>query len=216
MTTEDDQREQATRRAQEDFGRWLVDLRTRRGVSQAELARAAGLSAQLISNVEKGHRRATDRYLQKVAQALEHGGGWKHMREKRDFLRSERISKFLAARLKQLEAAGLTEESPEVQALLAEAAPHLKQIEYHWPILNSYLAALGKGVADEWDPDRVRRDLDRRRGDAPVPTRQPSVTSGPETDTANELLDELTREAAQLSTSQLLRVLGYVAALRQR
>jgi len=51
--------------------RALRILRTRRGLSQRELAKAAGLTSLTIARIESGRSSATDRTLQMVAEVLD-------------------------------------------------------------------------------------------------------------------------------------------------
>lgn len=51
--------------------RALRILRTRRGLSQRELAKAAGLTSLTIARIESGRSSATDRTLQMVAGVLD-------------------------------------------------------------------------------------------------------------------------------------------------
>lgn len=56
-----------TRRA---FGKRIMAMRLQQKLTQEDLARAAGLSARTIFNVEKGIYSVTIDTVQKVAQAL--------------------------------------------------------------------------------------------------------------------------------------------------
>jgi len=51
--------------------RALRILRSRRGLSQRELAKAAGLTSLTIARIESGRSSATDRTLQMVAGVLD-------------------------------------------------------------------------------------------------------------------------------------------------
>lgn len=54
----------------DNFGRWLVDILSERGMSQSDLARMAGISRGTVSNIISGKRgRGTDS-LTAIARAL--------------------------------------------------------------------------------------------------------------------------------------------------
>jgi transcriptional regulator with XRE-family HTH domain len=53
-----------------DFTEWLVGERKRRGWSQADLARAAGISRGAVSNIERGERGTGIEVLTAIAGAL--------------------------------------------------------------------------------------------------------------------------------------------------
>ena len=53
------------------FGETVLSWRLARGMSQADLARAAGLSRPNLSAVERGHREVTLGTLRRLAQALD-------------------------------------------------------------------------------------------------------------------------------------------------
>lgn len=211
MAGPDAERERATKLAQQDFGEWLVGVR--RPISQKDFAETSGLSPQLVSNVEKGHRRATDSYLRKAAEGLSHPGGWKHMREIRDFYHAQRMVDFIAGRVPALLQEGVAEESAQVQALLEEAQNYIERVENHPLIVRSLLKARSTGKATSWDPDRVRAELPPRAA-ALLPSAAPG-NCPPEAPDAlrRDLLAEIAHESEQLPTSQLLRVLGFMAAL---
>ena len=59
--------------APEDIGATLRAERARRGLTQAEVARAAGVSKALISHVERGRRSPSMKVLQAIAAVLETG-----------------------------------------------------------------------------------------------------------------------------------------------
>lgn len=58
------------------FGERLKEARNRKGLSQAELARRAGVSRELINNVENGRRLMSLPHARAVARALGVGVDW--------------------------------------------------------------------------------------------------------------------------------------------
>lgn len=67
-----------------EFGRLLIMARRRVGLSQSELASRSHLAQPQVSNVERGRRRATDRYIGAVAPVLEMKPD--RLRQVRDFI----------------------------------------------------------------------------------------------------------------------------------
>lgn len=55
---------------QKKIGERIVELRKRRGLTQSQLARAAGKDAQSIYKVEKGEFKASAYYIHQIAKAM--------------------------------------------------------------------------------------------------------------------------------------------------
>ena len=221
-------RKTAERAAAEAFGTWLAD---RRGshLTQKQLADQASLSAALVSNVEAGRRRATDNYLKAISGPLKHDFGEWHLREIRDLKHAETLLSAVLERCGVVTSeAGGIDKSPEALALLAEAQSLQERVDASNEVLSAYLAAYGSDALDNFDPEVVRQEAAthedrsstlRRRVESTYSSQ--AAPSGDEHGPNHEesgglrhdLLHELVREAERLSTPQLHRVLGFVAAL---
>ena len=66
-----DRRSDAGVRPSDGFGARLREARLGRALSQAELAEKAGISSDVITKAECGHRRPQPRTIRKLADALE-------------------------------------------------------------------------------------------------------------------------------------------------
>jgi transcriptional regulator with XRE-family HTH domain len=221
-------RKTAERKAAESFGTWLAD---RRGshITQRQLADRAGLSAALVSNVEAGRRRATNNYLRSISEPLKHEAGEWHLREIRDRLHAEILLSAVVEHCADVaKEAGGIDESPEALALLVEAQALGERVDESNYIIGAYLAAVGRDDRENFDPEMVRKEdaTDEDRGTTlrqqvesrlALQSRPGRIHPGPIYDESqgerNDLLNELFREVERLSTPQLHRVLGFVAAL---